>query len=235
MKKRCWGFKADFFAAIADAVATEGVYLDLAAHDWTDVIESWIELVDMMLSAVRDGFYEQIRQVRRELYCKKSDSIAYRRDAKTIAINEPTVDTTVDATFINMTDDDRQIEQSSLASSKPDSVGQYCICSSLIYSRNSISQCWDIFADKKRWCKSSTSSTTIWWANKWNCCKLFVYLRTKTRWQICFKEKWIDTASRISAYDDATIDELSNDDDDEYMRSCSSIISVYLIRKKLSN
>jgi hypothetical protein len=52
----------------------EGVYLDLASHDWTETIEAWVELVDLMLSAVRDGFYEQTRQLRYDIYFKKSDN-----------------------------------------------------------------------------------------------------------------------------------------------------------------
>ncbi|VDN02053.1 unnamed protein product [Thelazia callipaeda] len=58
--KRSWGFKADFFAALADALTTECVFLDGAAHQPTDTIEAWATLVELMFTHVRDGYYQKV-------------------------------------------------------------------------------------------------------------------------------------------------------------------------------
>ncbi|VDM37888.1 unnamed protein product [Toxocara canis] len=71
--KRGWGFKADFFAVMANALATECVFLDGAAHQPTETIEAWAELVELMFSNVRDGYYQQvIRYLRRNSHCFNS-------------------------------------------------------------------------------------------------------------------------------------------------------------------
>ncbi|MFH4983310.1 hypothetical protein AB6A40_010019 [Gnathostoma spinigerum] len=63
--KRNFGFKADFFSLMANALTTECVFLDAAAHQPTEAIEAWAELVGLMFTNVRDGYYEQVRQLRR--------------------------------------------------------------------------------------------------------------------------------------------------------------------------
>uniref|UniRef100_A0A0R3RMY8 GLOBIN domain-containing protein n=1 Tax=Elaeophora elaphi TaxID=1147741 RepID=A0A0R3RMY8_9BILA len=63
--KRSLGFKADFFAVLADALTTECVFLDGAAHQPTETIEAWASLVELMFSSVRDGYYMETRQLRR--------------------------------------------------------------------------------------------------------------------------------------------------------------------------
>ncbi|VDK73407.1 unnamed protein product [Onchocerca ochengi] len=63
--KRSWGFKADFFALLADALTTECVFLDGAAHQPTETIEAWATLVELMFTNVRDGYYMETRQLRR--------------------------------------------------------------------------------------------------------------------------------------------------------------------------
>uniref|UniRef100_A0A914HUN2 Extracellular globin n=1 Tax=Globodera rostochiensis TaxID=31243 RepID=A0A914HUN2_GLORO len=65
VNRRVHGFKADFFAIIANALATECVFLDGASHSPTDAIEAWAELVEMMFSSVRDGYYSEVRRQRR--------------------------------------------------------------------------------------------------------------------------------------------------------------------------
>ncbi|TKR64199.1 hypothetical protein L596_024775 [Steinernema carpocapsae] len=67
--KRSWGFKADFFAVMANALTTECVFLDGAAHQPTEAIEAWAELVELMFSNVRDGYYQQIRFLRKNSHC----------------------------------------------------------------------------------------------------------------------------------------------------------------------
>uniref|UniRef100_A0A915Q6W3 Globin family profile domain-containing protein n=1 Tax=Setaria digitata TaxID=48799 RepID=A0A915Q6W3_9BILA len=63
--KRSWGFKADFFSLLADALTTECVFLDGAAHQPTETIEAWATLVELMFTNVRDGYYMETRQLRR--------------------------------------------------------------------------------------------------------------------------------------------------------------------------
>lgn len=72
VSKRGWGFKADFFAVMANALATECVFLDCAAHQPTETIEAWAELVELMFSCVRDGYYQQIRYLRKNSHCFSS-------------------------------------------------------------------------------------------------------------------------------------------------------------------
>lgn len=72
--KRSWGFKADFFAVLADALTTECVFLDGATHQPTETIEAWATLVELMFTHVRDGYYQQIRQLRRSMQSVRSHS-----------------------------------------------------------------------------------------------------------------------------------------------------------------
>ena len=43
----------------------ECVFLDGAAHPPTDAFEAWAGLVELMFSAVRDGYYTHVRKLRR--------------------------------------------------------------------------------------------------------------------------------------------------------------------------
>uniref|UniRef100_A0A7E4US08 Globin family profile domain-containing protein n=1 Tax=Panagrellus redivivus TaxID=6233 RepID=A0A7E4US08_PANRE len=70
--RRSIGFKADFFAVMANALTTECVFLDGAAHQPTEAIEAWAELIELMFSNVRDGYYQQIRYMRRNSQCFSS-------------------------------------------------------------------------------------------------------------------------------------------------------------------
>ncbi|VDM92039.1 unnamed protein product [Litomosoides sigmodontis] len=72
--KRSWGFKADFFSLLADALTTECVFLDGAAHQPTETIEAWATLVELMFTNVRDGYYMETRQLRRTWYNFRSQS-----------------------------------------------------------------------------------------------------------------------------------------------------------------
>uniref|UniRef100_A0AC34PUR5 Uncharacterized protein n=1 Tax=Panagrolaimus sp. JU765 TaxID=591449 RepID=A0AC34PUR5_9BILA len=67
--RRSIGFKADYFAVMANSLTTECVFLDGAAHQPTEAIEAWAELVELMFSNVRDGYYQQIRYLRRNSQC----------------------------------------------------------------------------------------------------------------------------------------------------------------------
>ncbi|GMR31650.1 hypothetical protein PMAYCL1PPCAC_01845 [Pristionchus mayeri] len=58
------GFKPDFWVALADAITVEGVILDMANHQPADTVAAWSQLVTMMFSSVRDGYYTALRQHR---------------------------------------------------------------------------------------------------------------------------------------------------------------------------
>jgi hypothetical protein len=62
---RCNGFKPDFFATTADAVATECIFLDGAVHSSTETLLAWSQLASAMFTAVRDGYYKELRRMRR--------------------------------------------------------------------------------------------------------------------------------------------------------------------------
>lgn len=59
------GFKPDFWVSIADTMTTECMYLDQAMHGQTEVLEAWSGLVGIVLSNVRDGYYDRLRRERR--------------------------------------------------------------------------------------------------------------------------------------------------------------------------
>uniref|UniRef100_A0A7E5A1Y8 GLOBIN domain-containing protein n=1 Tax=Panagrellus redivivus TaxID=6233 RepID=A0A7E5A1Y8_PANRE len=62
---RSLGFRPDFFAMAADAMTTECVFLDCAVHQPTETLTAWSTLTSTMFSAVRDGFYAELRRMRR--------------------------------------------------------------------------------------------------------------------------------------------------------------------------
>jgi hypothetical protein len=45
---------------MANALTTECVFLDGAAHQPTEAIEAWSELVEIMFSSIRDGYYTKV-------------------------------------------------------------------------------------------------------------------------------------------------------------------------------
>uniref|UniRef100_A0A0K0DPJ5 GLOBIN domain-containing protein n=1 Tax=Angiostrongylus cantonensis TaxID=6313 RepID=A0A0K0DPJ5_ANGCA len=61
---KMYGFKPDFWVTIADAITIEGVILDMANHQPADTVAAWSQLVAMMFSAVRDGYYSALRRHR---------------------------------------------------------------------------------------------------------------------------------------------------------------------------
>ncbi|CAI4224721.1 unnamed protein product [Auanema sp. JU1783] len=62
---RNYGFKPDFFACTADAVTTECTFLDQATHTASETAGSWSMLTAFVFSAVRDGYYCELRKQRR--------------------------------------------------------------------------------------------------------------------------------------------------------------------------
>ncbi|CAI5454902.1 unnamed protein product [Caenorhabditis angaria] len=59
-----YGFKPDFWVAVADAMTLEGVILDMANHQPADTVSAWSSLVTMIFSSVRDGYYSELRRHR---------------------------------------------------------------------------------------------------------------------------------------------------------------------------
>uniref|UniRef100_A0A1I7U5M5 Globin n=1 Tax=Caenorhabditis tropicalis TaxID=1561998 RepID=A0A1I7U5M5_9PELO len=62
---RAHGFKPDFFACTADAVTTECTFLDQAAHPTSETAAAWSSLTSHVFSAVRDGYYAELRRQRK--------------------------------------------------------------------------------------------------------------------------------------------------------------------------
>ncbi|EJW81924.1 hypothetical protein WUBG_07167 [Wuchereria bancrofti] len=57
-----------------DALTTECVFLDGAAHQPTETIEAWATLAELMFTNVRDGYYMETRQLRRNWHNFRSQS-----------------------------------------------------------------------------------------------------------------------------------------------------------------
>uniref|UniRef100_F1LBP5 Globin family profile domain-containing protein n=2 Tax=Ascaris TaxID=6251 RepID=F1LBP5_ASCSU len=60
-----FGFKPDFWVSLADAMTVECVILDMANHQPTDTVAAWSQLVTLMFSSVRDGYYAALRHQRK--------------------------------------------------------------------------------------------------------------------------------------------------------------------------
>lgn len=83
---RSFGFKPDFFAGTADAVTTECTFLDQATHTASETAGAWSTLSAFVFSAVRDGYYAELRRQRKA-------SNAFR--------NRPSVDVSSDGSVID--------------------------------------------------------------------------------------------------------------------------------------
>ncbi|VDM25026.1 unnamed protein product [Toxocara canis] len=59
------GFRPDYFAPIADAAIAECVKLDGGAHKRCETMLAWSQLIAVMFTGVRDGYYARVRMVRR--------------------------------------------------------------------------------------------------------------------------------------------------------------------------
>lgn len=62
---RSLGFKADYFAVLADSTITECVLLDAAVHPAATTLSAFSQFITMLFSSVRDGFYQEMRRMRR--------------------------------------------------------------------------------------------------------------------------------------------------------------------------
>ncbi|KAH7662435.1 Protein GLB-11 [Aphelenchoides avenae] len=93
--RRSVGFKADFFAAMAEALTTEGTFLDGATHQPTEAIEAWSELVELMFSNIRDGYYQQVRYLRRSSHCFQNQQYNHSSDLSTDGSEMQMLDATI--------------------------------------------------------------------------------------------------------------------------------------------
>jgi len=62
---RSIGFKADFFATVADSTTKECCFLDSAQHPAHQTLSAFSQFVTMVFSSVRDGYYNEMRRLRR--------------------------------------------------------------------------------------------------------------------------------------------------------------------------
>uniref|UniRef100_A0A0R3RLL6 GLOBIN domain-containing protein n=1 Tax=Elaeophora elaphi TaxID=1147741 RepID=A0A0R3RLL6_9BILA len=65
VKFRALGFKPEFFGAYADATITECIFLDNAIHPAHQTLAAFSLFITMVFSSVRDGFYGEMRRMRR--------------------------------------------------------------------------------------------------------------------------------------------------------------------------
>uniref|UniRef100_A0A914BYN9 Globin family profile domain-containing protein n=1 Tax=Acrobeloides nanus TaxID=290746 RepID=A0A914BYN9_9BILA len=61
---KSYGFKPDFWVSLADAITVECVILDQANHAPTDTVAAWSQLVSIMFTSIRDGYYNALRALR---------------------------------------------------------------------------------------------------------------------------------------------------------------------------
>ncbi|VDO34164.1 unnamed protein product, partial [Brugia timori] len=65
VKFRSIGFKPEFFGVYADATITECIFLDNAIHPAHQTLNAFSSFITMVYSSVRDGFYSEMRRMRR--------------------------------------------------------------------------------------------------------------------------------------------------------------------------
>ncbi|KAI6173697.1 hypothetical protein M3Y98_01109700 [Aphelenchoides besseyi] len=76
---KSFGFKPDFWVSVADAIIVECVILDMATHPPTDTVTAWSQLVSLMFSSIRDGYYASLRLQRmstRKKSLRRQESIS---------------------------------------------------------------------------------------------------------------------------------------------------------------
>uniref|UniRef100_A0A0N5AD79 GLOBIN domain-containing protein n=1 Tax=Syphacia muris TaxID=451379 RepID=A0A0N5AD79_9BILA len=84
---RPYSFKPDLWVSLADAIITECIILDMATHQPTDTVAAWSQLVSLMFSSVRDGYYAKLRhqrKVTRKTLSEQSDSDAVETQPKSV-------------------------------------------------------------------------------------------------------------------------------------------------------
>lgn len=62
---RASGFKADYFAQVADSTITELTFLDNAVHPAHQTLAAFSQFIGIVFTAIREGFYNGMRKMRR--------------------------------------------------------------------------------------------------------------------------------------------------------------------------
>ncbi|CAJ0580717.1 unnamed protein product, partial [Mesorhabditis spiculigera] len=88
------GFKPDFFAGLADAIISEFVFLgtEVVSQYPANCYRAWTRLIGFMFTSVRDGYYVELRRVRKQkalignyvrpsISFESSSSSAYNEDS----------------------------------------------------------------------------------------------------------------------------------------------------------
>ncbi|KAH7707321.1 Protein GLB-20, partial [Aphelenchoides avenae] len=81
---KVYGFKPDFWVSLADAIIIECVILDQANHQPTDTVSAWSQLVTLMFTSIRDGYYHALRTQRistRKKNLQRQESIGTVEDS----------------------------------------------------------------------------------------------------------------------------------------------------------
>ncbi|CAD6198959.1 unnamed protein product [Caenorhabditis auriculariae] len=91
---RTHGFKPDFFACTADAVTTECTFLDQATHTPSETAAAWSQLSAFVFTAVRDGYYSELRKQRKSSSANRSrfsvDVVSSATDDASLGEDPPT-------------------------------------------------------------------------------------------------------------------------------------------------
>uniref|UniRef100_A0A1I8ABA2 GLOBIN domain-containing protein n=1 Tax=Steinernema glaseri TaxID=37863 RepID=A0A1I8ABA2_9BILA len=109
---RTSGFKPDFFATIANEATTECIFLDCAVHAPSETLTAWSQLTSTIFSSVRDGYYTELRRLRRSSNCfyngRAKNSIDMSTDGSTRGDEESRRSVSPGATDVSGDDDDAQ-------------------------------------------------------------------------------------------------------------------------------
>ncbi|CAD5210011.1 unnamed protein product [Bursaphelenchus okinawaensis] len=98
---RSAGFKADYFAAIADSTITECTFLDNAVHPAHQTLQAFSQFVGIVFTSVRNGFYNEMRRQRRASHSFSSgQSIALDRRPK-LSISGPSASPSTRSKMLN--------------------------------------------------------------------------------------------------------------------------------------
>ncbi|KAI6175193.1 hypothetical protein M3Y99_01985600 [Aphelenchoides fujianensis] len=103
---KSFGFKPDFWVPTADAIIVESCMLDLAKNSPTDTVLAWSNLVSLMFSSIRDGYYACLRLQRmstRKKSLRRQESIS-TQDSSENSCSKPLAATTPDLIQSNSVD-----------------------------------------------------------------------------------------------------------------------------------
>uniref|UniRef100_A0A1I7XKJ5 Vacuolar protein sorting-associated protein 51 homolog n=1 Tax=Heterorhabditis bacteriophora TaxID=37862 RepID=A0A1I7XKJ5_HETBA len=93
VKLRTEGFRPDYFAILADATIKECTHLDSAMHKAHMTTQAFSQFGGMVFSSVRDGFYNEVRRLRRasNSFCTVSSGSSRRKKVSIESVDVPSV------------------------------------------------------------------------------------------------------------------------------------------------